>query len=303
MACEQFADIYFLRGAEITCRFSAFYERPTMSDENKTENGTVAVATSEAVRQKRVAPKQTLPSERLQPEKWQAAMRAYAVVFESNGGKPVTNEEAGSIIGMSGMTVVMTNAFLCDIKLLTRQKDDRQKDEPAFVPSPELLAYHKAYEWDPATAGEKLRPAFDRMWFSEVLVPRLKFRPYEVKEALTVLAEACGASKEYEDRLLVLLDLMAFAGVIVRDGLVIKSASTAKPGEKIVEPMSGAPVVHSSVKPPMEDGQDSYTLVLDSKTKRKVVIQAPHVITPKELERIRTWLGVQLIVEEDEPAK
>jgi hypothetical protein len=269
-----------------------------MSEENKVENGTPAGAATEAVKSKRpVPPNKILPTERLSVEKWQAAARAYPVVFESNGGKPVTNNEAGAIIGMAGNTIVMTNAFFCDLKLLTRQKE-----EQSFIPSAELLAYHKAYEWDPTTAGEKLRPAFDRMWFSEVLVPRLKFRLYEEKEALTVLAEACGASKDYEDRLCVLLDLMAFAGVIVRDGSIIKSASGAKQSEKPTEAVAAAPVVQTPVRPPVEDGHDSYTLVLDAKTKRKVIIQAPHVITPKELERIRAWLGVQLIVEEESPA-
>lgn len=266
-----------------------------MSDEIKIENGSPAAATPEAVKAKRPAsPHKILPTDRLSAEKWQAAMRAYAVVYESNGGKPVKNEEAGAIIGMAGTTIVMTNALLCEMKLLSRQKE-----EVSFVPSAELLAYHKAYEWDPSSAGEKLRPAFDRMWFSEVLVPRLKFRPYEEKEALTVLAEACGASKEYEDRLLVLLDLMAFAGVIVRDGSIIKSVAGTKPNDKPVETISVTPAVHTPVKPPVEDGHDSYTLVLDPKTKRKVVIQAPHSITKKELDRICAWLAVQLIVEDD----
>lgn len=267
-----------------------------MSDEIKNENGSPADAATETVKAKRAAPHKILPTDRLSSEKWQAAARAYAVVFESNGGKPVTNDQAGAIIGMAGTTIVMTNAFFCDLKLLTRQKEDA-----SFVPSAEILAYHKAYEWDPSNAGEKLRPAFDRMWFSEVLVPRLKFRPYEEKEALTVLAEACGASKDYEDRLKVLLDLMAFAGVIVKDGSIIKSVASAKPGEKPAESVAAAPVVHTSVKPPVEEGHDSYTLVLDGKTKRKVVIQAPHSITAKELERIRAWLGFQLIVEEETP--
>jgi hypothetical protein len=269
-----------------------------MPDEKTIENETSAEATNEAVKLKRSTPRKILPTERLSPEKWEEALRAYAVVFESNGGKPVKNNEAGAIIGLADTTIVMTNAFFCDVKLLTRQKD-----EVAFVPSPEVLAYHKAHEWDPATAGEKLRPAFERMWFSEVLVPRLKFRPYEQKEALTALAEACGAEKKFEPRLLVLLELMAFAGVIVRDGSIVKSPSASKPGDKPAEPASVGLVLQAPVTPPVEDGHDSYTLVLDAKTKRKVVIQAPHSITAKELERIRAWLGVQLIIEEEDPTK
>jgi len=39
--------------------------------------------------------------------------------------------------------------------------------------------YYKPFEWDPKAAGEKLRSVFEKSWFSEALVPRLKFRPYD----------------------------------------------------------------------------------------------------------------------------
>src|ERR1035438_4067824 len=45
--------------------------------------------------------------------------------------------------------------------------------------------YYKAFEWDPKGAGEKLRPLLEKCWFSEALIPRLKFRPYEEGEALS----------------------------------------------------------------------------------------------------------------------
>ncbi len=273
-----------------------------MSDEKSNESVLPPAAPVDVVRQKRIILKQTLPSERLSIERWSEAMRAYPVVFEANGGKPVTNDAAGNVIGMAGTTIVMSNAFLCDAKLLTRVKEDGQND-PAFVPSPELMAFNKAHEWDPPTAGDKLRPAFERMWFCEALLPRLKMRAYEVKEVLTVLAEACGAGKEYESRLLTLLDLIAFAGVIVKEGNIIKSVPSQKLSEKATSPSvfdahTAGP--HKPTPPAVEEGHDSYTLVLDPKTKRKVIIQAPHTITTKELERIRSWLGVQLIIEESE---
>ncbi len=40
------------------------------------------------------------------------------------------------------------------------------------------------------------------------------------------------------------------------------------------------------------------TLYLDSKRKRRITIKAPLTVTKDELERIRAWLGFQLIVEE-----
>src|SRR5690349_12390725 len=105
-----------------------------MNAEPEVTNGTTESTQASEQGRKRTPPTRTLPTERLSPEKWQAALRAYAVVFESNGGKPVKNEEAGAIIGMAGATIVMTNAFYCDVKLLARQKE-----EQSFVPSAEAL--------------------------------------------------------------------------------------------------------------------------------------------------------------------
>lgn len=69
-------------------------------------------------------------------------------------------------------------------------------------------------------------------------MPRLKFRNYEDREALTVLAEACGATKDYEERFRVLLDYMAFAGVIVREGGKIW-AVFGRAAEKVAAPAAG----------------------------------------------------------------
>jgi hypothetical protein len=262
-----------------------------------TENG--QGQTQEITRYKRTAPTKILPSDRLAFDKQLAALRAYAVAFESNGGRPVKNAEAGGILDMSENTIVVTNAFFCEAKLLARQRD-----EQAFVPSAEAIAYFKAHEWDPSTAGEKLKPAFERMWCSEVLVPRLKFRAYEQREALAVLAEASNSVKDYEERLQVLLEYLVLSGVVTRDGDLIKSAAPRSPSEAKTETPTASEAAPQKVEAPaVEEGCDSYTLVLDPRSKRKVIIQAPHVITSKELERIRTWLGVQLIVEDVEDAK
>lgn len=128
-------------------------------------------------------------------EKQIGALRAYLVAYQTNGGRPVRNEDAGSIIDMAAMTIVVTNAFFVESGLLIRQKEDQ-----GFIPTPEALAYHKAWEWNPETARHKLGELFERTWFSEALIPRLKMRPHEERDAKTVLAEACGASKEYEAR-------------------------------------------------------------------------------------------------------
>ncbi len=264
-----------------------------MNGETENGNGTAEQAqTGELNRVKRTPPTKTLPSDRLAFEKQLAALRAFAVVYEANGNKPVSNEEAGKIINMSGNTVVVTNGFFSDVRLLLRPKDSA-----AMVPSSETLAYYKAFEWDQNTAGEKLKPVFEKCWFSEVLVPRLKFRPYEEREALTVLAEACSASKEYEPRLQVLLDFMVFSGVVVRDGSQIKSAGARLPE---APPEVAKPEVAFGKREAaaVDEGHAEFSFVLDAKKGRRVVLHAPHDISKKEFERIRKWMEIQLVVDE-----
>jgi hypothetical protein len=50
----------------------------------------------------------------------------------------------------------------------------------------------------------------------------------------------------------------------------------------------------------LENDEESQiqTLYLDNKRKRKITMKAPFTVTKEELERIRAWLGFQLIVEE-----
>jgi hypothetical protein len=274
-----------------------------MIDE-KTENtnGTAPVENGQAQDKgrKRTPPSRTLPSDRLAFAKQLAALRAYTVVYESNGNKPVTNNAAGDVINMAGSTLLVTNPFFCEMKLLKRQTDT-ESDEAAFVPTAEALTYHKAYEWDPGTAGEKMKGLFERTWFAEALVPRLKFREYEDREALTVLAEACGATKEYEERLKVLLDYMAFAGVIVREGGKIRAVS-GRMAERASEP---APAVASpeTREAPQAVPSDlaEFVFILDPKVKRRVILQAPHDLNKKEVGRVMKWMKVQFEMD-DEPA-
>jgi hypothetical protein len=260
-----------------------------------TENGNGAAEQTPVLEQnrvKRTPPTKTLPSDRLAFEKQVATLRAFAVVYEANSNKPVSNEEAGKIINMSGNTVVVTNGFFTDMRLLLRPKDST-----ALIPSPDTLAFYKAFEWDPKTAGEKLKSVFERAWFSEALVPRLKFRSYEEGEALSVLAEACSAAKEYEPRLRVLLEYMVFAGVVVRDGGQIKlpEPKGAEPVVEAAKPETGA------ARPgpgPVDDNLVEFAFILDVKKNRRVLVHAPHDMTKKELERVKKWMEIQLVVDE-----
>src|ERR1035441_3243698 len=96
-----------------------------MNDEKtETTNGTAPVVNGQAQdkgRVKRTPPSRTLPSDRLAFAKQLAALRAYTVVHESNGNKPVTNNAAGDVINMAGSTLLVTNPFFCEMKMLKRE--------------------------------------------------------------------------------------------------------------------------------------------------------------------------------------
>ena len=134
-------------------------------------------------------------------------------------------------------------------------------------------------------------------------MPKLKFRPMPEEDMVHELFEAATAETAHLSQVRMLIDYLVLVGLVERDGAVLRAkngtpedtSSTAAPAVAV------QPVAMTPAKPSMEEGHDSYTLVLDGKTKRKVVIQAPHTITAKELERIRAWLGFQLIVEEETP--
>lgn len=214
------------------------------------------------------------------------ALRAFVIAVETEDG-PVTNEQAGKIIDMAAATVVVCNPFLTDVGLIIR------KESGKFDVSEEARAFKQAYEWNTETAGHKLSRAFSDKWFAKALLPRLKMRDWGKEEALQILAEAAGASKEYQLNLWMLIEFMAVAGMLEIEGNFIKKASS------LSEPPS--PVHQSS---PKEDAMSSPKLdgdicFLNKDRTRFVKVDAPLDITPKEIERFKKWLNINYFVDEE----
>lgn len=92
---------------------------------------------------------------------------------------------------------------------------------------------------------------------------------------------------------------LKFAGFIGIDGTVLLPS-----GVPPVQPTTnGAPLAEPTKQKEAQEEEtnedsQSHTLFLDSRRKRKIVIKAPLTVTKDELERVRAWLGFQLIVEE-----
>ncbi|HEU0046920.1 MAG TPA: hypothetical protein VFQ43_04840 [Nitrososphaera sp.] len=257
------------------------------------------------VRYKRVLLK-VLPTDRLTVEKQIELLRAFAVVYEANGGKPVKNEDAGNAVtpAKAGATVILTNAFFVDIGLLKRG------DNGGFEPSADLIAYNNACQWGEETAKEKLRPVFEGAWFCRCLVPRLRLATQTEANCLAILAEESGAQKEHGYRLQNLIGFLEFVGILrSSDGKItlLPSKQTAPvQTPEIKNSPQFPPDVSPSAKMPAprffgggehEPEVHTFVLPLDKENKRKITVTAPLDVTAKEVQRIAKWLEVQLLVE------
>jgi len=176
-------------------------------------------------------PTKTLPNWRLGVAKQIDIVRAYAA-GSSKGTRPVTLEEAAEIAGMAPTTVIMAHAFLTSVGLIKRNESG------GFLPSPEAVSFLSAYEWDAKTAAYKLAPKLREAWFSEALLPRISYgSALDERVAVNVLAEAAGASPEYERELRMILEFMGMTGVVQREAGQIKQIRpNAAAGDPIATP-------------------------------------------------------------------
>lgn len=90
---------------------------------------------------------------------------------------------------------------------------------------------------------------------------------------------------------------LKFAGFFSSDGVI---RSPAAPGSQPFA--SPAVAAHAAQEVPEAQEQaapdsQTQTLYLDTKRKRKITVIAPLSVTAEELERVRAWLGFQLLVE------
>lgn len=266
-------------------------EEPTNSNEGLGAPSSTVAPPAETSRPKKQSLTKVLPSDRLTAERQIAALRAFAAVAESNEGKAVTNDKAGDVIKMAAATIVVTNAFFCDIGLLSRA-------EGGFLVSPEAAAFLRAEGGlSPEDAPEKLKPLFEKQWFMQILAPRLRLGPMDISSVQKVIGEECSASKEHLARIDVLIDLLCFVKCLAREGNQVRVLNG---GARVAEVSDSK---ESTAKAPAkreeeqeQEGLEKYTLTLDPKTKRRIILFTPPEITASELNRIQQWLSFQLIV-------
>ena len=260
-----------------------------MSDVTTTQPGTTSASEDAKTKRERSSLTKVLPTDRVAHDKQIALLRAFAAVYVSNGGQPVTNDQAGDVISpkLSGSTVSQTNGFFVDVGLLTRSDKGG-----GLIPTTDLIDYNNACQWDEAEARLKLRPIFEKAWFYRCLVPRLQLSAQPQATCLALLASESKAAPEHNERLINLLSFLESSGVVsISGGTVSLLQHKQAPVDKTPAP------AHGQVNPPPKTTVgDEHFLFLDSTRERKVVLQAPLEITRAEYDRICTWLEVVLIV-------
>lgn len=159
-------------------------------------------------------PTKPLPTTRVGFGKQLQLLRAFAAL--GGADKATTTPAVADIVGIHPATAVLANPFFIDVGFV-------QKVGSGFVPAAEVIAYHRAVEWNPDTAPHKLGPLLRRTWFATKLLPKLSLGTLEEGQAIEMLAAESAASPKYAGQLSVILEYMATAGLIRREGGVIRS--------------------------------------------------------------------------------
>lgn len=184
---------------------------------------------------KRSKPNRSLPSERLSFQKQLDVLRAY-VAASSNGTRPCSLTEVASVVGLNSGSVSVANPFFASCGLI-------QRVDGKFAPSADVIAFQRAYEWDQDQAPQKLGALLKEQWFFQALSPRLSFGALDEDQALALLADGAAAGPEYKTNLRMLLEYLAAAGLIVREGGQIRLGRPAPTAPPTPQPIA-QPVEH-----------------------------------------------------------
>jgi hypothetical protein len=181
----------------------------------------------------------SLATDRIQVPKQLAILRAYATASGPDG-RVVTNNDVSPLVDMKPSTVAMANAFFTDTGLLIKSGN-------GFVPSADVIAFNRAYEWNPETAAQKLAPIFTRTWFFSALLPRLKFKNSLTEaEAIGLLADAAEAGVHHRPQLRIMLEFGAAVGLIQLEDGQVKYLKAEIPSEESDSILAPAPNLTAS---------------------------------------------------------
>jgi hypothetical protein len=173
------------------------------------------VGTKKAQRSK---PIRVLPTDRIAFPKQLDILRAYASIYASTQ-QPVSHQKVAEVSKMQPSTVSLANPFLASINLI-------EKTDAGYIPCTDAMAFQRAYNWNPETAGRALQPVVRSSWFAQTMLARVSYAPVQETEAVEILAHACSAGPEYKLQIRCLLEYLAHVGLIERDGGQVRTVKT-----------------------------------------------------------------------------
>jgi hypothetical protein len=151
------------------------------------------------------------------------------------------------IVGLTASTISMANAFFADSGLMSRA-------DGGYIPSADVVNYQRAYEWNKETASHKLAGVIGETWFAKALTPKLTFaNQMEEADAIATLAEAAAAGPDYRLQLKVCLDYMVAAGLVQRDGTMLKIARPVSPAPAHAAGTNGGPMPQAELREPLSN--------------------------------------------------
>jgi hypothetical protein len=164
-------------------------------------------------------PTKALPTDRVQFSKQLNLLRAYAAV-SGQAGKPVSSAEVANVAKLNTSTVSLCNGFFADVGFIEKAPNGQ------YIPSPEVVSFLRAFQWNPETAPHKLAPRLRDMWFMRRLQPKLAMGPINEEEAIHELADEANADPRYYNSLRLILDYLETTGLVRRDGGFIRATDS-----------------------------------------------------------------------------
>ncbi len=232
-------------------------------------------------------PREVLPTNRLVFEKQLEILRAYGTA-----GKGIRNKQLADAVNVAETTLSLANGFFVSVGLIRR-------GEGGYEAMPDVIAFARAWDWNRDAAGEKLANVFANAWFGKALLLKTQLREITENEAITTLAEAAAAPPAYRSRLVLLLDYLATARLIVREGDRLRSGAAA-----LTPPPSNPPPPPPPARDqlPGENDDENLTapkiivptgfLIHRFPLRRGVTVDLPLPadLTDRDVERLKRWL-------------
>jgi len=198
-----------------------------------------------------VKPGRSIPTSRGSFKTQRSILKGYGAAAKASGGL-VKLDDVADACGLSRDTVSVCNEFFKDTGLLHRQGR-------RFKPSPEVLEFVQACQWNEDTAGHKFADLMRVTWFGQAVLPRLTVRSLPRSELVDALALEAGASIKHKPQVAMLLDYLEFSGLIRQNGDLVE---LAHPGNPDADPPPSLPTLPPPQTQEDPEGLENFSIQL-----------------------------------------